>query len=151
MCKKRFKSGGTAHSIYICKCENRDKQIDLQTKRYTYVCQSVSYFCLLRAQSFTSLKADLCHEFLHLTCSLMEHFLEGIGPLRHGYINPNEKSNKYKYYLLRALTEHFLQGNVLLRHLLNAKPPFMSCRRSAFDEVNDCAHNMQVHIHRLIH
>ena len=25
----------------------------------------------------------------------MEHLLEGIAPLRHWYINPNEKSNKY--------------------------------------------------------
>ena len=37
-----------------------------------------------------------------------------------------------------SLTEHFLQGNVPLRHLLNAKPPFISWRRSAFNEVNDC-------------
>ena len=28
----------------------------------------------------------------------MEHFLEGIAPLRHWYINPNEKSNKYKSF-----------------------------------------------------
>ena len=46
----------------------------------------------------------------------MEHFLEGIAPLRHLYINPNEKSNKYKSSplssLTKALTEHFLQGNV---------------------------------------
>ena len=56
----------------------------------------------------------------------MEHFLEGIAPLRHWYINPNEKSNKYKYSLLiqltKVLTEQYLQGNVPLRHLLNAKP-----------------------------
>ena len=35
--------------------------------------------------------------------------------------------------------EHFLQGNVQLRHLLNAKPSFISCLRSAFNEVNDRA------------
>ena len=35
--------------------------------------------------------------------------------------------------------ENFLQGNVPLRHLLNAKPPFMSWWRSAFSEVNDWA------------
>ena len=35
--------------------------------------------------------------------------------------------------------EHFLQGNVPLRHLLNAKPLFMFWRRSAFNEVNDWA------------
>ena len=29
----------------------------------------------------------------------IEHFLKGITPLRHRYINPNEKSNKYKYSL----------------------------------------------------
>ena len=73
----------------------------------------------------------------------MEHFLEGIARLRHCYINPNEKSNKYKSSLLiqpiKVLMEHFFQGNLPLRHLLNAKPPFMSWRRSAFNEVKDCA------------
>ena len=62
------------------------------------------------------------NHLLHLACTLMEHFLEGI--------NPNEKSNKYKScllsYITKALMEHFLQGNVPLGHLLNAKPPFMS-------------------------
>ena len=60
----------------------------------------------------------------------MEHFLEGIAPLRHWYITPNEKSNKYKFslhsLLNKALTEHFLQENVPSRHLLNGKPPFTS-------------------------
>ena len=59
----------------------------------------------------------------------MEHFLEGVAPLRHWYTNPNEKSNKYKSSLLnkltKALAEHFLQVNVPLRHLLNGKPIFM--------------------------
>ena len=32
--------------------------------------------------------------------ALMKHFLEGIAPLRHWYIHPNEKSNKYKSSLL---------------------------------------------------
>ena len=71
----------------------------------------------------------------------MEHFLEVIAPLRHWYISPNEKSNKYKSSLLslltKALTEHFLQGKVPLRHLLNAKPPFMSWQM--FNEVNNWA------------
>ena len=35
--------------------------------------------------------------------------------------------------------EHFLQGNIPLRHLLNAKPPFISWPRSTFNEVNDWA------------
>ena len=70
----------------------------------------------------------------------MEHFLEGIALLRHWYINPNEKSNKYKSSLLsqlaKALTEHLLlQGNVPLRHLLNSKPQFISWQ----NEVNDWA------------
>ena len=39
-------------------------------------------------------------EVLHLAGALMEHSLEGIAPLRHWYINPNEKSNKYKSSLL---------------------------------------------------
>ena len=38
-----------------------------------------------------------------------------------------------------GLAEPFLQGNVSLRHLLNAKLPLMSSRRSAFNEVNDWA------------
>ena len=38
-------------------------------------------------------------EFLHLAGALKEHFVEGIAPLRHWYINPNERSNKYKYSL----------------------------------------------------
>ena len=32
---------------------------------------------------------------LHLAGALMEHFLEGIAPLKHRYINPNERINKY--------------------------------------------------------
>jgi len=74
----------------------------------------------------------------------MEHLSpEGITPLRYWYINPNKKSNKNKSsllsYIIKALAEHFLQGNVPLRHLLNAKPLFMSRRRSAFNEVYDWA------------
>ena len=77
------------------------------------------------AQSFTILTTKT--EFLHLAGALMEQILEGIAPLRHWYINQNEKSNKYKSYPLSFnLTEHFLQGNVPLRKMLNAKPPFMS-------------------------
>ena len=76
----------------------------------------------------------------------MEHFLEGIAPLRHLYINPNEKSNKYIYSLLskftKALTEQVLQGNVPLKQILNEKPSFMSWWRSAFNEVNDYAHDL---------
>ena len=64
-------------------------------------------------------------EVFHLASALMEHILEGIDPSRHRYINSNEKSNKYKSSLLslltKDLTEHFLQGYVPLRHLLNAK------------------------------
>ena len=55
------------------------------------------------AQLFTSLKVDLCQdikEFIHLADALMEHLLEEIALLRHWYVNPNEKSNKYKSFLL---------------------------------------------------
>ena len=69
----------------------------------------------------------------------MEHVLEGIALLRHLYINLYKKSNKYKYSLLsqitKALSDHFLKGNVQLMHLLNAKPSFMSWQRSASNEV----------------
>ena len=44
----------------------------------------------------------------------MEHFFEGIAPLRHCYIKPNEKSNK----ITKALMEHFFLGNIPIRHLL---------------------------------
>ena len=54
----------------------------------------------------------------------MAHFLEGIAPLRHWYINQNEKSNKYKSSLTKALMGHFVQGNVPLKHLLNVKTLF---------------------------
>ena len=46
--------------------------------------------------TFTSLMA----EFLHLADALIEHFLEVIAPLRHLYINLNEKSNKYESSLV---------------------------------------------------
>ena len=56
-----------------------------------------------RSQSFTSLMADLRQDirgvFSFSRC-LNEHFLEGIALLRHWYINPNEKSNKYQFSLL---------------------------------------------------
>ena len=89
---------------------------------------------VLRAQSFTSLMEDL-HQDINIVSSfsagaLMEHLREGIASLRHWYINPNEKSNKYKSsllsYLTKVLMEHFRQGNIPLRHLLNAKPLFIS-------------------------
>ena len=51
------------------------------------------------AQSFSSLMADLQQDsrykknfFIHISCAIMEHFLEEI--------NPNEKSNKYKSSIL---------------------------------------------------
>ena len=39
--------------------------------------------------------ANLCQD----NEALMEHLFEGIAPLRYWYNNPNDKSNKYKYYL----------------------------------------------------
>ena len=58
----------------------------------------------LRAQTFTALKADLRQDINRVSSfnrgALMDHFIEGIAPLRHWYINPNEKSNKYKLSLL---------------------------------------------------
>ena len=50
-----------------------------------------------RSQSFTYLMADLRQDIkIHLSGALMEHTLQGIAPLRYWYINPNEKSKKYK-------------------------------------------------------
>ena len=109
-------------------------------KKYTHVVGqtygSIFYFFDGRSPSRHK------HSYVfHLAGAKMKHFLERIAPLRHLYINPNEKSNKYKSSLLslctKALTEHFLQGNVPLRDLLNAKSLFMSWWRSAYYEVND--------------
>ena len=69
-----------------------------------------------RSQSFTSLMADFRQDINRVSPfsrsgALMEHFLERITPLRHWYIYPNDKYNKY-----RALPS---------RRLLNAKLPLM--------------------------
>ena len=45
---------------------------------------------------------------MRLAGALMEHFLEGIAPLRHWYINPSEKSNKYKSSLPNILAHVFM-------------------------------------------
>ena len=55
---------------------------------------------------------------------LIIYFFEGITPLRHWYINPNERINKYKFSLLCwltniALAEQYIQANVLLMYLIN--------------------------------
>ena len=46
------------------------------------------------------LRQDINRVSSNLAGALMEHFLEGIALLRHCYINPNEKRNKYKFSLL---------------------------------------------------
>ena len=51
------------------------------------------------AKSFTSLTADF-HQDINRVGVLMEHFFEGSALLKHWYINPSEKSNKYKSSLL---------------------------------------------------
>ena len=61
------------------------------------ILNKVGKFCeIWGPNQITSLMA----EFLHLADALMEHFLEGIDPLRYWHINPNEKSDKYKSSLL---------------------------------------------------
>ena len=47
----------------------------------------------------------------------------GVGPKS---LCPSSPSNKVSSSLAGALTEHLLQGNVPLRHLINAKPLFIS-------------------------
>ena len=81
-------------------------------------------------------------EVLHLVGALMEHFLEGIAPLRHWYINPNEKSNKCKSSLLSQLIK--LNGALPSRKCsikasVKSNTSFMSWQRSAFNKVNDWA------------
>ena len=98
------------------------------------------------------LKSWFC---FHLTGALMEHFLEGIALLWHWYINPNEKSNKYKSSLLSLLAYQSLNKALpkcsIIRHLLNAKPQFMSWWRSAFNEVNDWALDSLKQKKKLLH
>ena len=48
-------------------------------------------------------------EFPYLAGALMEHLLEGIAPLTHWYISPNEKSNKYKSSLLSTSFKEMFQ------------------------------------------
>ena len=70
----------------------------------------------------------------------MEHFLEGIAPLRHWYINPNENRNKYKSSL-PSLTYQSLNGALPLKKCSNKASA--KCKPSVyvFNEVNDCIHN----------
>ena len=42
--------------------------------------------------------------------SFFIYFLEGITPLKHWYINPNEKTNKYLQILSSKLTYQSLNG-----------------------------------------
>ena len=63
-------------------------------------------------------------EVLHLAGALMEHFFEGIDTLTQ--MRRVTITNLLFFNFTNALTEHFIQENVLLRHLLNAEPPFMS-------------------------
>ena len=57
--------------------------------------------------------------FCILTGALINQILEGIAPLRHWYVNPNEKSNKYNFFftypIYQRLIKHFLQENAPLR------------------------------------
>ena len=83
-------------------------------------------------------------EILHLAGALMEHFLEGSDPLRLWKL----KLRREDLYLLPfsfGLMYQCLNGAIPSRKcsikadLLNAKPQFMSLRRSAIKEVNDWA------------
>ena len=67
-------------------------------------------------------------ECLHLASALMKHFLKGIAPLRLWYINSEENFITLLIWVNvpNVLTEKFLQGNVLLRHLLDEVNLFMS-------------------------
>ena len=76
----------------------------------------------------------------------MEQFLEGVAILRLWHVISDEKiCTCYSSHLGKCndvLTEQFLQGNVPLSCLVNAKPPFMSWQISAFNEVNEWAPNI---------
>ena len=102
---------------------------------------------LIWVQLFTSLTADLCQDinidFAFSRC------LNGTFPwskysVKEGYGKFTQKI-RFEFVILLIwinvpmLTEQFLQGNVPLMHMLNAKPPFISWLRSAFN-VQKLAH-----------
>ena len=80
---------------------NRPKKALLLTAKV----QTLKY-CLYiqrkRTQSFTFFygRTPARHKqsFCILTGALINQILEGIAPLRHWYVNPNEKSNKYNFF-----------------------------------------------------
>ena len=79
-------------------------------------------------QSFTSLVADLRLErnrIFHIFFLYMQ--LRTVTRYTSSLLN----------CITQSLTEHFLQGNVLLNFLLNAKPTFISWRGYVSNEVND--------------
>ena len=60
----------------------------------------------------------------------MEHFPEGIAPLRHWYINQNEKSNKYKIFS-SEVTYQSLNGASLPSMKCTIKTP-VKCKTSTY-------------------
>ena len=74
-----------------------EKKCNISSKKLPWITE-------FRAQSFISLMADLRQDINRVSlfswCLILEHLLKGIAPIRHWYINPNEKSNKYKSSLL---------------------------------------------------
>ena len=67
--------------------------IIMTTDQWARTCK-INVVKIFVAQSFTYLP------LLHLAGALLEHFLEGIAPLKHCYISPKMKSNKYNSFLL---------------------------------------------------
>ena len=85
-----------------------DQKSEFQAAKFVTSAETVIKYPLVIASKVTiiyffdgsSLSRHKNSFYFILAGSLMEHFLEGIAPLRHWYINPNEKSNKYKSSLV---------------------------------------------------
>ena len=78
--------------------------------------------------------------------SYMEHFLEWIASLRQWYDGTNGTLSQMRRVtntnLLNSLPRlNLLQENVSWRNLLNAKPPFLSLWKFAFNKVNNWGHD----------
>ena len=72
----------------------------------------------LKAQSFTSLKEDLCQDISKQSrCFAFNRFLNGTGLKGFGIICICYSSSHHLGWYINVLMKQFLQGNVRLKHL----------------------------------
>ena len=73
----------------------------LESEKKNYMVLFFEILCMGPIVYFFDGRSPSRHrQCLFTTGALMEHFLDGIAPLRHWHINPNEKSKAYKSSLL---------------------------------------------------